>query len=291
VFADVLSPFAGRLLPARPDLAAEHLRGRVPAERFAPGEARQVTAALLDLTLSPEPGAGLATQLLFGERFVVYETRPDGLSWGQSGLDGYVGYVPTHGLGAPAPPARETLVTALASHVYAEPRLKARTSLELALGSRVPVAETAGDFARLAGSGGFVPAAHIAPIPGDVVAQAERMIGTPYLWGGRSPRGLDCSALIQLALAAVGRAAPRDSDMQADRLGQALAEGAPLRRGDLVFWPRHVGILTDPKTLLHANAHHMAVATEPLADALARIDSAGEGPVTARRRIDPLPQT
>jgi cell wall-associated NlpC family hydrolase len=119
----------------------------------------------------------------------------------------------------------------------------------------------------------------------DFVAEALRFIGVPYLWGGRSARGLDCSALVQLALLGTGRPCPRDSDMQAALVGDELAPDAELRRGDLVFWHGHVGILTEPGTLLHANGHHMAVALEPFAPAAARIAAAGGGPVTALRRI------
>lgn len=285
--ADVLSPFAGRLVPARPDLAAEDLRGRVEAERFACGQPRQVTADLLDLTLTPDTGTGIATQLLHGEGFTVYESRADGLCWGQSALDGYVGYVATDGLGPPEA-GEEMIVTALASHVYAEPRLKARSSRELPFRARLRVAGREGGYTRLA-SGEFVPTTHLEPARGDFVAQAERLIGAPYLWGGRSPRGLDCSSLVQLALDAVGFPAPRDSDMQAATIGQALVEDAALQRGDLIFWKGHIGILTDPATLLHANAYHMAVAVEPLAAAVKRIAAGGDGPVTFRRRIEPLP--
>jgi cell wall-associated NlpC family hydrolase len=130
-----------------------------------------------------------------------------------------------------------------------------------------------------------VPRAHLAPVAGDFVAQAERFLGAPYLWGGRSARGIDCSALVQLALLAAGREAPRDSDMQAALLGTELPARAALRRGDLVFWKGHVGIMRDRDTLIHANAHHMAVAAEPFGPAAARIAAAGGGPVTGRRRL------
>jgi cell wall-associated NlpC family hydrolase len=126
---------------------------------------------------------------------------------------------------------------------------------------------------------------HITPRPGDAVDHAERFLGVPYLWGGRSAAGLDCSALVQLAFAAAGIAAPRDSDMQASLLGEALPESEPLRRGDLVFWRGHVGIVADGRLLVHANAHHMAVVREPLAEVEARVAQAGGGPVTGRRRL------
>jgi cell wall-associated NlpC family hydrolase len=279
-----MTPFSGRLLPARPDLAAEHLRGKVAAARFAAGTRCCVRPALLDLTLTPEPGAELATQLLHGERFVVYERRPDGLAWGQAELDGYVGYVAASELGAVQTPSHR--VTALWSQVYPRPAVRGRTQAELPFLAEVAVAGTSGAFARLR-SGGHVPRAHLAPVAGDFVDQAERFVGVPYLWGGRSARGIDCSGLIQLALLAVGQAAPRDSDMQAALLGTALPARAALRRGDLLFWKGHAGIMRDRDTLIHANAHHMAVTAEPFAAVAARIAAAAGGQVTARRRLAP----
>ena len=252
------------------------------AERFTAGEPRRVVADLLDLTLSADPAAGLATQLLHGEAFTVYETRDDGLAWGQAEMDGYVGYVALSGLGPPQ--GRGLRVTAIWSQVYAEPSLRAPVQAELPFLAEVPVGGTSGGYARLRG-GGHVPRAHLAPLAGDWIAQAERFLGVPYLWGGRSLRGLDCSALVQLALLASGRAAPRDSDMQAALLGAALPDREALRRGDLVFWDGHVGIMRDADTLLHANGHHMAVASEPLLPAAARIEAAGGGAVTGRRRL------
>jgi cell wall-associated NlpC family hydrolase len=276
-----LAPFAARLRPARPDLAAEHLRGQVEAMRFVAGKACRVTAGLLDLTARPEPSGELATQLLHGEAFTVYETRPDGLAWGQAALDGYVGYVDAGGLGPPQGPGQR--VTALSSHLYAEPSARSRVTRELPFLAEVAVAGTTGGFARLRG-GGCVPRPHLEPISGDFVAQAERFLGVPYRWGGRSARGLDCSGLVQLALLAVGRPAPRDSDMQAALVGTTLDAQAALARGDLVFWKGHVGIMRDGTTLLHANAWHMAVTAEPLADAVRRTAATGGGPIQARRR-------
>lgn len=280
-----VSRFARRLVPAREDLAAAHLEGEVTAARFVPGERRRVAAELLDLTLAPERGAGLATQLLHGEPFVVYETTADGLAWGQSGWDGYVGYVEAAALG-PDFAGSGQRVTALASHVYTAPAVKAPVARGLTFGAEVAVAEVDGAFARLEG-GGFVPAQHLVPHEGDAVAQALRFVGAPYLWGGRSARGIDCSGLVQLALMAAGVAVPRDSDMQAALAGQLLGADEASERGDLVFWDGHVGLMADAETLVHANAHHMAVAVEPFDRAAARILAAGGGPVTVRRRVPP----
>lgn len=274
--------FASRLIPARPDLAAEELRGQVEAERFVAGRPFGVTVALLDMTGTPAPRATRTTQLLRGERFVVYEERPDGLAWGQAVSDGYVGYVPLAGLG-PAQ-GKGSLITAIWSQVYAEPSAQAWVEAELPFMAEVPVAGTTGAYARLRG-GGHVPRPHLEPVRGDWVAQAERFLGVPYLWGGRSVRGIDCSGLVQVALMALGERAPRDSDMQLALLGDAVGPGEPARRGDLVFWRGHVGIMRDAETLLHANGHHMAVASEPLAAAVSRIAATAGGAITGRRRV------
>lgn len=215
-----------------------------------------------------------------GESFTVYETRPDGLAWGQSELDGYVGYVRAEGLGPARADGRRA--TALSSHLYAEASIKARTVSGVPFLADLEILGEEGAFARA--PAGRLPLQHLAPIVGDAAAVAARFVGAPYLWGGRSARGLDCSALVQLSLLATGTAAPRDSDMQAALTGRALPEEAAAARGDLVFWRGHVGMMLDPDTVIHANAHHMAVAIEPLATAVARIDAAGGGPVTGRRR-------
>jgi hypothetical protein len=274
--------FAGRLVPARPDLAAARLRGAVEAERFVEGVPHSVTAPVLDLRRSPSRGTGVDTQLLRGEEFTVYETRGDGLAWGQADLDGYVGYVDAAGLGPHQ--AAGSHVRALWSHVYSEPDVKSKPLAELPFMARIAVAGTKGAFARLR-DGGWVPRRHLEIVPGDFTAQAARFLGAPYLWGGRSARGLDCSSLIQLALAATGVAAPRDADMQQDALGEALEGDAPPERGDLIFWRGHVAIVIAPDTIIHANANAMAVSLEPLDAAIRRIEAAGEGPVTARRRL------
>lgn len=277
----VNGPFHRRLVPARPDLAAAHLKGRVEAERFVVGRPARVAKPLLDLTLDPDPAGERATQLLHGEIFVVYEERPDGLAWGQAQLDGYVGYVARDGLGPQRGTGRP--VTAIWSQCYERPSVQARVSGELPFLADVPVSGSTGGFARLRG-GGHVALPHLATVTGDPAAQALRFVGAPYLWGGRSLRGIDCSALVQLAHLACGVSLPRDSDMQAASTGRPLAEDEALARGDLVFWRGHVAMMLDAETLVHANAHHMAVAVERLSDVERRVMGAGGGPLSARRR-------
>lgn len=278
--------FDKRITPARADIAARHLTGKVAAKQFVDGHEKTVVAGVAPLRGAPDESAGLETQLIYGERFTVYEER-GGWAWGQAASDSYVGYVPAGALasGASAP---THVVTALRTFLYPEANLKRPTRDTLTLGAAVAIEGEEGGYFRVAG-GGWLSSAHVAPLPAtahDFVAVAERFMGTPYLWGGKTAMGLDCSGLVQTALMRADIAAPRDTDMQEKALGRALdeAESKELRRGDLVFWKGHVGILTDAATLLHANAFHMAVALEPLRYAIERIAKAGQ-PVTSIRRL------
>ncbi|MEO0819196.1 MAG: NlpC/P60 family protein [Pseudomonadota bacterium] len=284
-------PHDRRTTPARGDLAAAHLRGRVEAERFADPVAMTVAAPLADMRPRPEPAARLDTQLLAGERVAAYEIGADWV-WAQAETDGYVGYVPRAALAEPGARATHRVATR-AAQIYAEPDIKAPVLARLPAPAGVAVAAKEDRFAVLAG-GGYMPLAQLAALTapaGDWVAEAAGYLGAPYLWGGRSADGLDCSALVQLSLAAAGHAAPRDSDMQEAALGRALPPEADLLRGDLVFWRGHVGVMEDAETLLHANAFHMSVAREPLKAAQIRILEAGDGEITALRRLGDIAKT
>ncbi|MEO0999551.1 MAG: NlpC/P60 family protein [Pseudomonadota bacterium] len=278
--------FEPRLTPARPDLAAAHLEGEVEAARFVPGRPHVVGIPILPLTHGPDPEGELASQLLLGESFTIYDTDPaTGLAWGQA-ADGYVGWVPQAGLEREAAAGTPHRVSALFTHVYPEPQFKCRPVEALPFRAEVGVTGEAGDFLELA-IGGYAPRQHLAadwPDEPDPVTWSERFLNVAYLWGGRSPAGLDCSALVQLGLQAAGVAARRDADLQMASLGRKLRKGSRLRRGDLVFWTGHVGWMQDETRLLHANIFHMAVASEPLEAAVARIDAAGGGkPLQVRR--------
>jgi cell wall-associated NlpC family hydrolase len=276
--------FHPRLTPARPDLAARSLQGKVPAERFVDGEAREVIEPQVPLRRTPSPDALLDTEALMGERVTVYETTDEGWAWGQLDADGYVGFMPANGLAAPGPTPTHR-VSALRTLVFPSPSLKLPPIGALPLGARVAVVRTEGRFAGTA-SGGYVPAQHLASVDSrepDFVAVAERFLGTPYLWGGKTSLGLDCSGLVQVALTACGIVCPRDSDMQQAALGEVVAHRTR-RRGDLIFWRGHVAIARDETTMVHANAFHMAVAIEPIDDAIARIRASGNE-VTCVRRI------
>ncbi|WP_408090679.1 C40 family peptidase [Rhodoplanes sp. SY1] len=281
-----------RLTPARPDLAASRMKGRVEAERFVDGVPRVVITSQAPLRRRRAPDAPLDTEALLGEAVTVYEADDEGWSWAQL-EDGYVGYLPSEAL-APPGPAPTHRVAALRTFVFPAASIKTPPVTTLSLGARVAVARAEGVFAVLA-TGGFVYAPHLAArdtVEPDFVAVAERFVGTPYLWGGKTSLGLDCSGLVQVALAAAGISAPRDSDMQERALGTALSaphDLASWRRGDLVFWTGHVAIVRDAATILHANAHHMAVAIEPSAAAVARIAGTGSAITSVRRLADPPP--
>jgi cell wall-associated NlpC family hydrolase len=282
-----------RITAARPDLADEALRGMVAAARYVRPRPARIAAASAPLKREPHPDAPLDTEALRGEAVRVYEER-DGWAWAQLAGDGYVGYLPADALGA-ADPAPTHRVAALRTFIYPAPDLKRPPVAALSFGAMLALSgEEEKGYSRLR-DGGFVFAAHLVPLAAfepDVAGTAERFVGAPYLWGGRTSLGLDCSALVQLSLARAGMAAPRDTDMQEAALGEPAAVApnlSGLRRGDLVFWKGHVGLMLNPERLVHANGYHMAVAVEPLAEAEARIRAAGAGPITSVRRLFPLP--
>lgn len=273
--------------PFREDLAAESLRDRVAAPRYVEGQVRQVVHSATPLRARPEPRASWTSEVLFGERVTVYDEK-DGWAWVQLARDGYVGYLRAGALSPNVKPATHR-VRALSSFLYPAADAKSPPWLPLNMASVVSVVETGPSFARLA-DGSFVPMRHIADLvwhAPDFVAVAERFMGTPYLWGGKTRQGLDCSGLVQVAMQMAGLECPRDSDMQQAELGRdvpIVSNFDGLGRGDLVFWPGHVGIMTDAFLLLHANAHHMAVAIEPLKAAADRIARAG-GRLAAIKRL------
>lgn len=279
--------FDPRLTPARADLAAKHLEGQVQAARFVAGTAFDVVAPQAPLRGAPRPDAPLATEALKGERVTIYQSDAEGWSWGQLDGDRYVGWLPTAALAAPGAPATHR-VAALRTLVFPGPSIKLPPTEALPLGARLAVTGVQ-DRLAVTAAGGYVPVAHLAPIGArepDFVAVAERFVGVPYLWGGKTALGLDCSGLVQVALAATGMACPRDSDMQEAALGSPVDPGSAyreLQRGDLIFWKGHVAIVRGPASLLHANAFHMAVAIEPVDQAIARIGADGSKITRVRR--------
>jgi cell wall-associated NlpC family hydrolase len=275
--------FDPRLTPARADLAAKHLEGKVTAARFVEGRVYEVIEPQAPLRREPRPDAPLETEALKGERATIYDANGEGWAWGQLAADGYVGWLPENALALPGT-APTHKVTALRTLVFPGPSIKLPPLEALPLGARLAIARVE-DRMAVTPSGAYVPAVHLAPLDrneADFVAVAERFLGTPYLWGGKTALGLDCSGLVQVALTACGVSCPRDSDMQERALGTAVPAD-PLKRGDLIFWKGHVAIVRGPDSLLHANAHHMAVAIEPITDAVARIGAAGSKITNVRR--------
>ena len=284
--ADDLDP---RLTPVRGDIAARHLEGRVTADRFVDGTPCSVGWSRAPLTKVPDAVASLETELLFGEDFTVYE-QADGWSWGQAaGGDGYVGYVPSGALSAPVPATH--VVRALSSPVYPESDLKSRARDTLYMGSRVavPEGEAVKGFVALE-TGGWIYARHLTEagtVWGTPLDVARCFLGAPYVWGGRTAAGIDCSGLVQIALTAAGMTCPRDTDMQANGLGRRLTPDKAPRKGDIVYFPGHVGFMVDADNLLHANATHMAVTIDPLAIVIDIVrEETDKPPLTCIIRLD-----
>lgn len=271
-----------RLTPANGRVAALFLEGRVGAAAFVAGQARLVADPVV--ALRDQPDGKRERELLRGEAVTVFEERA-GWSFVQAARDDYVGYLPSLSLRDGDLP--DLRVSARATHAYGAADIKSPEAMALSFGSRLRGLGQEGSFTLT--DAGHVPACHLVPlshVETDPVTVATLLLGTPYLWGGNSAFGIDCSGLVQAACLACGIACPGDSDMQAASLGQPVTQGAIPQRGDLLFWKGHVAWVAGPETILHANAHHMAVAHEGLAEAVARIVAQGGGPVTAHRRLD-----
>ena len=269
-----------RLTLARDGIAARSLEGIVPADRYLDTTMRQTVIPSASLRRAPSPDAEQLDQLLFGELFEVLD-EADGWVFGQAKRDGYVGYVGAAALGAPGPEPTHT-VRALRSYGLSAPSIKAPPTGLYSMNALVAAEGRDGRFVKTAG--GWFVEEHLAPVgeaEADYVAMAERFVGAPYQWGGRESLGLDCSGLVQQSLYACGQACPRDSDQQA-AMGEPVET---LQRGDLVFWRGHVAVMTSATDIIHANAFHMAVVVETLAEAVARTIGRGGGEPTGYQRL------
>lgn len=272
-----------RLTPIRDGIAARSLEGVVPAEVYLDPRPMVCAAPAAAIRRAPDASAEQMDQLLFGESFDVIEEE-GAFVWGQARCDGYVGFVEAASL-APRQAAPTHRISALRTYAFAEPSIKSRAIGPYSLNALVRVEAEEGRLLKVTGAG-WMAAGHLSPIgvfEDEPAAVAERYLAAPYLWGGRESLGLDCSGLVQQALLACGMACPRDTDQQ-QALGREIGRQA-FGRGDLVFWKGHVAVGLDAQRIIHANAHHMAVAIEPLDAAIERIKAAGSGEPAAFRRL------
>lgn len=271
-----------RIHAARGDLAdlalagvlfSAHYARAVPLTCVAPGTGIFSAAASTSEAIS---------ELLRGEIFHALDVMTD-WAWGFCGHDGYVGYIRRDALDVLETPSHRIIVKS--APLFSAPDIKSPIADHWP-GGALFSGEVQGGFVACAE--GFIHVRHAEPVeakPADWVAVAERYLGQPYIWGGRGHRGIDCSGLVQVALGQAGISVPRDTDLQCEGIGSPIDSDAALKRGDLVFFPGHVGIMSDARTLLHANAHWMTVVKEPLADVVARLADAHPQPIIARRRI------
>ena len=277
--------FDPRVTPLRDGIAARALEGILPAEVYLDPKPLRCAVPAAAIRRAADAASEQMDQLLFGEVFDVIEEE-GAFVWGQAHRDGYVGFVEAAAL-APLGAAPTHRISAIRTYAFAGPSIKTRAAGPYSLNALVTVEAVEGRLARVAGAG-WMAVEHLSPIgvfPRDPATVAERYLGAPYLWGGRESLGLDCSGLVQQAFLACGLACPRDTDMQ-QALGREIGRG-DFGRGDLVFWKGHVAIGLDAERILHANAHHMAVAIEPLDAAIQRIKAAGSGEPAAFRRCQP----
>lgn len=269
------------LTPFRPDMAANYLKGTLSASCYFAGIKMQVLQGVTPLRKEPDQNSEQLSQVLFGSHFMVYEKK-HGWAWGQSLDDYYVGYVPLAALD-------EDIVTPthrvknLSTNLYEEPSGRSKSIQGIPFNSTLKVEQLSGDGHFVKTPVGWVPFGHITQIEAEVsyVSVAEMFITCPYLWGGKTLLGIDCSGLVQVALTAYGIKCPRDTGMQFDVLGaQPYDDEVMLTRGDIIFFPGHVGIMTDEHNIIHANAHHMATVNEPLAHVIDRLKGDYDTPVT-----------
>ncbi|WP_375676334.1 MULTISPECIES: NlpC/P60 family protein [unclassified Bartonella] len=278
-----------RLHAFRDDLADQRLETEITAQRFVQGEKRRVNTAVAGLFKENSKKSERQTECLFGEELLIFE-QGETMSWGQSLKDGYVGYIDTKVL---------CTSTIKQTHVVSVPRtfkylhadLRGPIVSPLSMGSKVSVVdeiEVRDTMYSILENGTAIITSHLSPIGRvyeDYVTVAETFIRTPYLWGGVSGFGIDCSGLIQLSMMMTDQIVLRDTDMQQETIGSPLTDTDKLQRGDLIFWKDHVAIMVDHANIIHANGFSMDVMIEPLEKAITRIAKKNQYPIAKRRPI------
>jgi cell wall-associated NlpC family hydrolase len=272
-----------RLHAYRPDLADVKLRGRTDARRFVEGVVMEVVVPVTSIQREASSTVMQTTQALLGERLMAFEIGDDWV-WCQLERDGYVGYIAKAAVSSDLTNSTHR-VSVPSTFLYPLPDIKSQAAISLPMNAKLEIVASDEKFSRLS-NGKYVFTKHVRPLndfESDFVSVAEKFLDVPYYWGGKTARGLDCSGLVQTSLEVCGISSPRDTDLQERQLGQNLMinDLDGLRRGDLVFWKGHVGIMVDQKTLLHTNGHHMMTVKEPLAEAVTRIAD----PVTSIKRL------
>ena len=273
---------------ARKDLADTALKARVRAERYAPIKSKVVSTGIVDVKKTPNNSAPLLTQAFFGEEVSMLD-EANGWAFCQLNSDGYVGFLKsehlsTHGL----QPSHSVAVPL--SHVYPKPDVRAPIGMAIPFGAQVTISEGVEEkrFSEVRGLG-WIYKRHLKPLGSlnaDYLQTAAMFLHAPYVWGGKTALGLDCSALVQLALNYAGKDCPRDTDQQLEMLGRSVgANISACEKGDLVFFPGHVGFMLDKMRLLHANATYMRVTLDKLESVVSRLSMVHDNPVVDIRRL------
>ncbi|AEI37360.1 MAG: NlpC/P60 family protein [Zymomonas mobilis subsp. pomaceae] len=281
------SSFDPRINAFKDGLADIALAGKIFSSHYAKPIIRYCHNKATFLQKEAREDSQSVSQLLPGEAFAIVEIM-NGWAWGYSLHDHYVGYLPLQSLILPPPRSPSYIVTALQTPVFSAADIKSQPTFFWSIGCRFS-GEPIDDF--IVTEAGYIHKRHACLSEDleknfrDPAGIAEKLVGLPYLWGGRGWGGIDCSGLIQVSLMMTGRSVPRDSDMQQAVLGKEIAPEIPLLRGDCIFFSGHVGMMLDEERIIHANGFWMAVTIENLSDVVARLSKLNALPILARRRL------